>query len=546
MLSYGDYERAASLDGNDPLATLLFQIASPAHIPWGDARWHELLHGYEVWVHLTTNDDDPTSLVSRACQSMAKHAGVSSNLAALCLHVTRMLRVLVKDVRQQKQEDSSNDGDGASDFSRRVSRVGKARATAGALQLLRILCHQLIASASLSENDGKKSSGLEEAFLYHTRGDLPCDQPAALPLLHSLLDLISVAGGESNDAIQTPEVYDAVVLSFHLLFVLMGSQLYRPFRSSFEEEKANNRYFCLQELFQEPSDDNGNNKSTVNLRRMFASHNGLSAGSLSSSTSSPHEWTPQSIMEACMEWQIRRPPAPERSLAYAYYHLAKSAVSAGQTVGLDGMYETHAVVQAAAPIPKHADRGGDEHKSNEQHSKSPHHHQINSKNVILDATRGVLVLSSSIILLPFRLMNLVLGALTSKGREKAIPSGRRYQASSGAQSRTKDVLWLSESCLADLGGCLVLLLANNFRNGYNPFRQQLKGLQDNRWQDGIEEPALPDLPNLDATLDVDESQSFDQVGESPVVLENCIKVSMHANFESLFVVFGRTLHNEVG
>ncbi len=68
---------AASLQGNDPLATLLFQIASPAHIPWADTRWQELLHGYDVWVHM--EDSDGTGILSQACQSMAKHAAVSSN-----------------------------------------------------------------------------------------------------------------------------------------------------------------------------------------------------------------------------------------------------------------------------------------------------------------------------------------------------------------------------------------------------------------------------------------------------------------------------------
>jgi hypothetical protein len=77
---WGDPERAASLQGSDLLATLLFQIASPAHIPWGDARWQEILTGYDVWVHAELAEDAETSsIISQACKMMAKHAFVSSN-----------------------------------------------------------------------------------------------------------------------------------------------------------------------------------------------------------------------------------------------------------------------------------------------------------------------------------------------------------------------------------------------------------------------------------------------------------------------------------
>jgi hypothetical protein len=73
---WGDPKRATSLQGSDPLSTLLFQIASPAHIPWGDVRWQELLTGYDVWVHV---EHDGESIISQACDMMAKHAFLSSN-----------------------------------------------------------------------------------------------------------------------------------------------------------------------------------------------------------------------------------------------------------------------------------------------------------------------------------------------------------------------------------------------------------------------------------------------------------------------------------
>ena len=36
---WGDAERALRLDDSDSLSMLLFQVASPAHIPWNDPRW---------------------------------------------------------------------------------------------------------------------------------------------------------------------------------------------------------------------------------------------------------------------------------------------------------------------------------------------------------------------------------------------------------------------------------------------------------------------------------------------------------------------------
>lgn len=77
---WGDPERAASLEGGDPLATLLFQVSSPVHIPWGDTRWQELLTGYDVWIHAEAIEgDESTSIITQACEMMAKHAFISSN-----------------------------------------------------------------------------------------------------------------------------------------------------------------------------------------------------------------------------------------------------------------------------------------------------------------------------------------------------------------------------------------------------------------------------------------------------------------------------------
>ena len=108
---------------SDTLATCLFQITGPAHIPYHDARWQQLLLHYEQLVHLhnlglesssasngdrdaataaavdATNITSPFQLdgidvVGNACRQCAKYSSTSSNLAALSLHVARMIRDL--------------------------------------------------------------------------------------------------------------------------------------------------------------------------------------------------------------------------------------------------------------------------------------------------------------------------------------------------------------------------------------------------------------------------------------------------------------------
>ena len=207
-------------------------------------------------------------------------------------------------------------------------------------------------------------------------------------------------------------------------------------------------------------------------------------------------WTPKSVLEACLTWQVNRPMAPERSLSHYYFILAQTAVSqkGGEKPGPDGMYESHMIVQATAPKTNGMD-GEDPNANGDQ--LVPHNgmgkattaiaprRSSESHNVIIDATKGVLVLSGKIILLPFRLVSLVVGVLTAnkKGSQQLRQGEMMKKFASTKSSRTRDVLWLSDSILSDLSCSLVLLLANNKRNGEtaNPFRSRLSGLTDNRW-----------------------------------------------------------------
>ena len=586
--------------GSDPLATLLFQISSPAHIPWGDQRWQEVLHGYDVWVHMDA--DNP--LIEQACQSTTKHAELSSNLAALSLHVTRMLRDLVHDIRTLKSETKKRqqlNGSGeeaqVADFSKRISSVGKARATAGALQLLRLLCHPVIVEASSDSNTSVNT--LKEIFTYRTRGDLAADQSAGLPLIHSLLDLMAVLGTKTTttttssssnestiDVLRTPEIYDAAVFALKLFFVLCGTQLYQPFYSSFESNYA--CHYFIDEVFRESSDENDtvNEDEGHNLQLFGSSSRSVGSNSTRSMGNGSHRskrrsrhrqrrnqsgrpkiWTPKAILETCLGWQLERPQAPERSISLYYYALARAALDAkgGEKPGPDGLYENYMVVQATSPTEDDLSLQNDatENKTGDD-GPWKGSGQGKKKNFIIDTTKGILTLSGSIIFLPFRLLNLMYGVITAKNKNgsRDLDKAMAIRKLATAQySRTRDVLWLSDSLLADLGCSAILFFASNNRNGEksNNFRKELKDLTDNRWDQGNGGPSLPDLPNFQFVGGGDDSSTNGQNPNPPLSIfqqqqrimpfgaaSSSADSHLMVNFESLFDSFGRTLHNELG
>ena len=585
--------------GSDQLATLLFQISSPAHIPWGDQRWQEVLHGYDVWVHM----DADNLLIKQACQSMAKHAELSSNLAAMSLHVTRMLRDLVHDLRTLQSETGQSNGNQngneealVADFSKRISTVAKARATAGALQLLRLLCHPVIVEASGDPYTSVNT--IREVFTYHTRGDLTADQPAGFPLMHSLLDLIAVLGtrtatskGSSTestvDVLRTPEIYDAAIFAFQLFFVLCGTQLYQPFYSSFESNSP--CHYFIDELFRQTNDANDTNPEDESHNSQLFSSSNRSVGSNSTRSGSgnrskrknrhkhkrhqpgrPKIWTPKSIFETCLGWQLDRPPAPERSISRYYYILAQSAVDfkGGEKPGQDGLYENYMVVQATAPsedtVPSQNGTTGNKSDDNKFKQGSGNSTTQTTRNsFIVDTTKGILILSGSIIYLPFRLLNLMYGVFTTNNKNGSHDLDRAMtmrKLTTSKYSRTRDVLWLSDSLLADLGCFVILFFASNNRNGekHNNFRMVLKHLTDNRWDHGNGGPTLPDLPNFRSDEEGNGSLKNDQNQKQPMSLDDQQRdlpfaaaassddIHLMLNFESLFFSFGRTLHNELG
>jgi len=230
----------------------------------------------------------------------------------------------------------------------------------------------------------------------------------------------------------------------------------------------------------------------------------------------------------------------------------------GEKRGPDGMYENHLVVMASSDTAvTSSSREGSRHGA--QHELGTSSHRRAPTTVLLDATRGVLVLSSTIILLPFRLVSLALGLFSrhENGFDQLHKNQLQSSLAMKRSSRTNDVLWLSESPIADLSNSLLLLLLNNERAGDNTFRVQVATLTDNRWDstNGTNE-GLPDLPFAQHSRQQSSEEemsplvvSNNEFSTTPPISSTLRKESddvLQVNFERIFASFGATAHTEVG
>jgi len=366
-----------------------------------------------------------------------------------------------------------------------------------------------------------------------------------------------------------PEMYDCITMALQLVLVLLATQLYQPLQSSFQRQQQHpskaqpprNDYFWRL-LLEPPSTTQCNKK-----------------------------WSPRTLLTVLLEWHTQRPPAPAKSIQYHSNEIAAQVVAAkGEKRSADGLYESHWVVQAEAPMispePHAAASSANEPQPLLRRTSS-------SSKAILDATRGALVLSSQIILLPFRLMSLALqlwGHHLHPGQHQQLgydASLKQHlllarQQQQKHRSRTQDVLWLTQSPVADLSTSLLLLLSNTERvastsnhdkqNTTNAFRRELAALADNRWEHELLLD-LPDLPPSDpmngnnSSLDL-SSWNIDSNHRGPTTegvpllspteqqqqvnhRKDSISTSSEAvvltvNFEALFESFGTTAHTEPG
>jgi hypothetical protein len=217
--------------------------------------------------------------------------------------------------------------------------------------------------------------------------------------------------------------------------------------------------------------------------------------------------------------------------------------------------------------------------------------------------------SSTIFMLPFRLVRLAMhtfGSLAfaksdnSHLSEEELNSLHSLAHGGGNSNRpvTNDVIWISDSPIADLAGCLLLLLSHNFRaedtatgtsswkantntaiididttqdeTGEEPpksrifsneFLSTLASLQDNRWegrnssmvvsvmeQHGNSNHPPPPPAAAPDTIGVGSpSQSFLQRQQSGGHLDTTTTTTtLSVNFETLFEAFGDTVHTELG
>ena len=316
---------------------------------------------------------------------------------------------------------------------------------------------------------------------------------------------------------------------------------------------------------------------------------------------SQHTWSSQSVLSSCLNWMVERPAPPERSIAAHLRDMVEIIAQdvKGEKIGPDGMYENHAIVMARAPLIGNDGSGSGDGKSGSVGDASSHQNGGNrgtggrrgdfgrrrsAPKVIMDATNTVIHISSSLLLLPFRLMSLALRALGHpqqfllRGSKASDSSGTvddaklaQLQAAYGARggsdssiaSPTSDVLWISDSPVADLGCSIFLILANNYRasnnelgadGGHsdvecfvtNAFRSDLASLDDNRW-DGWTTGSNND--NINQTMTTFESVDLNQSEKNSLLQstsQNTQKKLLTTNFEHLFQSFGRTLHNEMG
>jgi len=700
----------------------LLQITGPAHISTNDRRWQELFLTYDILVHLERgqiyqNDSHGKSsstgagtaatatyqtqtLMDQVCKSMAKHARNSSNLAGFAWHLTQMLNEVINSCIELSSSNSTSSSSAKlspathnhhpntpnhnytniestpytptqNNATLKIAMVGKARVVCGAMNLFRILTHEIITASFCHEEENTFSHEyLQETFTYTPRqkdittaqqsnnvsgGSGVCgssssaasstfinnyggDIDTSTPLLSSLLSFISLMGGgrsehyhpklnptttDNNDTttptpqnsnisaitisqlLKTiPELYDATVQSLSLINILFSTQLYQPLISSFElkdlqynnnTSKLHFNFFLdkvMSEAFQKRQ-----------LQKQFKHQQYPQQGNANLI------WSSQMILTSCLNWIITRPSPPSRSIT-AHLQDMVTVVARdlkGEKPGLDGMYENHMIVMSKAPTFKgdnDGKKGGDDTSNNNTSGGSngdskrqlySNHHHRSAPKIIIDATSNLIHLSSSLLLLPFRLMTLALRALGhhhfllggGKGADGNYDHvklaqlqaayGARGGVSSSIASPTNDVLWLSDSPIADLASTFFLILVNNHRASssagevaaadstgeldiiQNPFRSDLASLDDNRW-DGWNHSSFGGgngsgyleggANGAFETIDLDNNNGNKNNDEVSSLLHSYghpkPKKLLTTNFEHLFQSFGGTLHNELG
>ena len=501
-----------------------------------------------------------------------------------------------KDVDSDRGDDRGGMSMPTNNASQKIVLVGQARVVSGAMNLFRIMVHEaIVKTAQQQSNDNGNSNGndngnsngndngngngerqdsnndssISDVFIFQSRqhdGVTASDVNMAHGLSNALLDFLSSSVASTNVTeliYSTPELYDAIVFCLDLVIVLCSTQLYSPTMSSFQRVELNpknaNSDFFIDIIMREASKRHSERNQRTDVTQV--------------------RWTPQGLMVACLHWMVHRPQPPERSITYHLKEMSEMIAREvkKEKIGVDGMFENHAIVMANAP--SHVRSSADDNEkedgspSKERNLSSASQFQRTSSGMILHSTRKALHLSSSLLLLPIRLLVIALRALghshhflgngkgsgnDSKLAELHALYGNRIGAGkSSMPSPTNDVLWLSDSLVADLGSSLFLLLANNHRAGVlidevsdayanNPFRIELASMDDNRWEAYNNSSANEGY--LGEAADMFEGVDFSDGVENGNGSFRNPKHSnlLTTNFEHLFDSFGGTIHCEVG
>ena len=637
---WGNAHEASDLEQSHPLSKLLFQLTLPESISYRDESfWTELFQKYGLLVHLDPQAGS-NAVVSTACEAMCRNASTSHNLAALTLHASRILRdVHLASLDQQESSKSSESPrplrrsvsstssvvtrpkrwggskspSAAKLTKREASLVGKARVMCGVLNLLRILVHSVIVSTCQQHANDEQTASLSQSFDsifgYTDESNRQQTRDSAMELLTSIMALLSV-----QDV--PPALYDVVEMTLSLLLVLLSTQLYQPMVSSLEQIERD------QEL------------SKHILKGGLGNHYFLDKF-LQAATSFN---SAQPILRSLLNWISTQPPCPDgrayKSISHHHSTLVRALVQSRgyKPDPLDGLYYeqlSSIVVASKRPVrlqhqhrQDHAISNGDIQRTSSSSTSivtrfAPIRLMSNTSksggapgSLFEAATWGVMLASSTLLLLPFRLVKLAMhtfGVLAfaksdnSRLSEEELNTLHSLAHAGGNRPVTNDVIWLSESPIADLAGCILLLITHNFRardsvSGIsswepqqpqndtnevelsvkqaphaqcrvypNPFLSTLASLQDNRWEgrsagmvvtvvEDSSEPISP-LPPMRTIVPpppplavhdvkVDNNSSTSSLDLSMIFNHTSSPLSM--NFEKLFEAFGDTVHTELG
>eukprot|EP00538_Stauroneis_constricta_P004198 CAMPEP_0119570612 /NCGR_PEP_ID=MMETSP1352-20130426/43701_1 /TAXON_ID=265584 /ORGANISM="Stauroneis constricta, Strain CCMP1120" /LENGTH=860 /DNA_ID=CAMNT_0007620281 /DNA_START=252 /DNA_END=2834 /DNA_ORIENTATION=- len=480
---------------------------------------------------------------------MRKNAVLSSNLAALCLHVVLQMQALTKKLMIIDSDDSDiAKHDRQRSFADASVLIHAAKMAAGSIKLFGHLVHDFIARHSSNDDEDAKSNTIREALIYCKQRNTDNNNDIIQTndhLIDSILDLLSFFATTSantrrqHECLLRPEVYDAVTFATELLIIMLSVQLYQPFVSSFTAVQ----------------DSSSSQRSTTNLVLDYImKKQQQTRGTVSSSLSvgrkehlqlSESTWNPSTVTSALLALIATRPEAPKGSIAHYMYELSwRIARSTKESMAKDGIYDSSHIVIASQNA-RLLEKGGSSTSTARQqkgkHASLPgdqHHNDISEHehSMISDATSSILRLSSSVVLLPVRLVQLVIGLL-GKGQlssSSALLLDSRFSSHAAGSHMSEEVLWITESPVADVSMCIFVLLGNNLRNDAvmaNPFRNVLKSMIDERWEDHQDQIALV---TGGAT-----SQQQQNKQATPEMNQN-----VRINFETLIGTLGQTMHTE--